>query len=80
MGLLVNERLFFPLESVRFTERAALEIITVDRVACREQQPESDHFIEMTGSQSGTDEDRHWRKASGHFCYRLSTKDKEVKK
>lgn len=61
-------------------ERAALEIITVDRVVCGEQQPESDHFIEMTGSQSGNEENRHWRKASGYFSYRLSTKDKEVKK
>ncbi len=61
-------------------ERAALEIITADRVVCGEQQPESDHFIEMIDSKSWTDEDRHWRKASGHFCYRLSAKDKDVKK
>lgn len=61
-------------------ERAALENITADRVVCGEQQPESDHFIEMIDSQSGNDEDRHWRKASGYFCYRLSAKDKEVKK
>ena len=54
-------------------ERQALELRTLDKVTCGEQQPESDHFIQMERSQGGDDNGRHWRLAEtgGHFGYTL---------
>ena len=59
-------------------ERQALAAITVDKVTCGEQQPESDHYIKMTDSWTGNNEDRHWRKAgkNGFFSYEMDTKGK----
>lgn len=58
--------------------RARLEAITADVVACGEQQPESDHFIEMANTTSGADNDRHWRVAAGGgwFAYTMRTGEK----
>lgn len=39
-------------------ERAALEIMTADRIVCGEQQPESDHFIERFSSDCDCGSDR----------------------
>lgn len=60
-------------------ERARLEAVTVDVVACGEQQPESDHFIEMQNTVSGSDNDRHWRvaNAGGWFAYSMSVGEKQ---
>ena len=57
---------------------AALDSITLDKVICGEQQPESDHFIMMEESFAGNDEDRHWRRANknGRFGYRLKAEDR----
>ena len=56
-------------------ERRNLESATVDKVICGEQQPESDHFVQLKGTQTGSDNDRHWRKAVDQdwFSYRLKT-------
>ncbi len=57
-------------------QRAALDAMTVDLVICGEQQPESDHFIIMSHSWTGTDDDNnHWRRANneGGFGYTLKT-------
>ena len=53
-----------------------LEAITLDMVTPGEQQPESDHFIESSNSNTGVTNDRHWRSAKGWFSYRLKDKDK----
>lgn len=53
-------------------EKAKLKLLTVDQVFPGEQQPESDHFIEMENSQTGLYKDRHWRTAKGWFSYQLT--------
>lgn len=55
--------------------RMALDAITADVVVCGEQQPESDHFIEMEKSWNGSDHDLHWRRANkeGWFSYIMHT-------
>lgn len=61
--------------------RLALEMITADKVTCGEQQPESDHFVEMERSRNGDHNGRHWRMAmpEGWFSYTLSTRGHEAK-
>lgn len=56
--------------------RIALELITADKVTCGEQQPESDHFSNVTESVNGDDNGRHWRMTgrNGWFSYILNTK------
>lgn len=54
-------------------KRLALDARTLDKVTCGEQQPESDHFIQMERSQTGDDEGVHWREAHGWFSYRLQS-------
>ena len=51
--------------------RIALDKITVDKVECGEQQPESDHFIKFEGSQTGYWNDYHYREARRWFSYNL---------
>lgn len=53
--------------------RAELNAITADVVVCGEQQPESDHFVEMVNTVSGNDQNRHWRAARESFSYQMST-------
>lgn len=57
----------------REKERMTLVSITADVVVCGEQQPESDHFINMESSSIGGEDNRHWREAKGYFSYQLST-------
>ena len=61
--------------------RLALEMITADKVTCGEQQPESDHFVEMDRSRNGDHNGRHWRIAmpGGWFSYAMNTRGHEVK-
>lgn len=61
-------------------ERRMLESATADKVICGEQQPESDHFVRMKGTQTGSDNDRHWRKAAGQdwFEYRMRTGGRKI--
>jgi Uncharacterized protein conserved in bacteria len=60
-------------------ERIALDAITLDKVICGEQQPESDHFIKSEGSRTGFTEDIHWREAGGWFGYQLKNPDKQAR-
>jgi DUF1680 family protein len=48
-----------------------LNRITLDRVVCGEQQPESDHFIASENARTGVFEDIHWREARGWFSYKM---------
>ena len=52
---------------------ARLDAMTLDKVICGEQQPESDHFIVMENSVTGSDNDLHWRAANagGQFAYTM---------
>lgn len=52
-------------------ERAALEAVTLDKVTCGEQQPESDHFITTGESTTGKEGDRRWRMAKDWFGYKF---------
>lgn len=56
-------------------ERIALENRTLDFVQPGQQQPESDHFMQSSNSNSGTHMNEFWRDASngGYFSYQLST-------
>lgn len=60
-------------------ERIQLDAITIDKVICGEQQPESDHFIKFEDSKTGFLEDLHWREAKGWFSYQLKNNDKNAK-
>ncbi|RKD91640.1 glycoside hydrolase family 127 protein [Mangrovibacterium diazotrophicum] len=61
-------------------EKKALEDATVDLVFPGEQQPESDHFIESENTNSGVNQDKHWRDATGWFSYLLTDKDGDAGK
>lgn len=61
-------------------ERIALDAITVDKVVCGEQQPESDHFIKMERSNMGDDEGVHWRETRSWFSYHMKTNGKKISK
>lgn len=60
-------------------ERIRLDGITVDEIACGQQQPESDHFVQFDNSSTGYTEGVYWREASGWFSYQLRNKSKNAK-
>lgn len=60
-------------------ERLRLESITIDKVVCGEQQPESDHAIQFNDSRTGTELDMHWREAKGWFSYELKNENKKAR-
>lgn len=68
-------------ESIRketeLRERRATELAnrTADLIFPGEQQPESDHGIRYDQSETGTDKDRHFRRAKGWFSYNLKVKE-----
>ena len=68
------------LDSIAADEHAkvALENRTIDFVAPGEQQPEADHGMKSSNSNSGNQLDEFWRDASngGYFSYTLATKGK----
>jgi len=55
----------------------ALENKTVDQVAPGEQQPESDHNFKGQNTNSGINQNHHWRDATGWFSYDFKDKNKE---
>lgn len=57
-------------------ERLKLDMSTIDMVSCGEQQPESDHFIRMSGSIMGNDNGIFWRDTNDWFSYKMRTKGK----
>ncbi len=67
------------VELAREAEAASrLADSTVDYVAAGEQQPESDHFMESEASNSGVNQDRHWRDARGWFSYKMLDRKQEA--
>lgn len=56
-------------------ERLALDTRTVDFVAPGEQQPEADHAMQKSNSNSGNNLDEFWRDArdDGYFSYSMAT-------
>ena len=56
-------------------ERKAMELAnqTADIIFPGEQQPESDHGIRYEQAETGTNRDRHFRRAKGWFGYTLKT-------
>ena len=59
-------------------ERMKLDKATADVVACGEQQPESDHFVEMENSVIGSEQGVPWREARGWFSYKMKSNGKLV--
>ncbi|MHA4812054.1 beta-L-arabinofuranosidase domain-containing protein [Flavitalea flava] len=59
-------------------EKQKLAASTIDVVFSGEQQPESDHFMESEKSNTGVNNDRHWRDAIGWFSYRMTDKEKQA--
>ena len=47
-------------------------------MACGEQQPESDHFIEMENSVIGSEQGTPWRETKGWFSYKMKSNGKPV--
>jgi DUF1680 family protein len=56
-------------------ESLQLNNITIDRVTCGQQQPESDHFIQFESSTTGFIDDIHWREARRFFSYELKNSE-----
>lgn len=66
------------LDSLALVEEQMLDLErrTVDRVQPGQQQPEADHFMESSNSNTGVHMDEFWRDArnGGYFSYELRTK------
>ena len=60
-------------------EKIRLNAVTIDRVTCGEQQPESDHFIASERSDAGAIEATHWRDAQAWFSYRMRNNNKNAR-
>lgn len=74
-----NEEQFKAIQKEMATaERKATELAnqTVDLIFPGEQQPESDHGIQYEQAETGTNKDRHFRRAKGWFSYNLKVKEK----
>lgn len=65
--------------AAREAERLALDARTIDSVAPGEQQPEADHFFKGEGTESGINDGRRWRHATGWFSYELNDPGREAK-
>lgn len=64
-------------EEMATAERKATELAnqTIDLIFPGEQQPESDHGIQYEQAETGTNTDRHFRRAKGWFGYQLKVKE-----
>ncbi len=73
-----NEEQFKIIQKEMATaERKATELAnqTVALIFPGEQQPESDHGIQYEQAETGTNKDRHFRRAKGWFSYNLKVKE-----
>lgn len=73
-----NEEQFKAIQKeIATAERKATELAnqTVDLIFPGEQQPESDHGIQYEQAETGTNKDRHFRRAKGWFSYNLKVKE-----
>lgn len=59
--------------------RLALDAITIDQVAPGEQQPESDHFFNAEGADTGIYMGMRWRHTSHWMSYELNDKQHQAK-
>lgn len=59
-------------------ERVMLETLTVDKVICGEQQPESDHYIRMKSSTVGSENGVHWRETKDSFTYQMKNSGRKI--
>ncbi|MFC6102167.1 glycoside hydrolase family 127 protein [Olivibacter domesticus] len=57
----------------------AMERITLDKVICGEQQPESDHTFQSEDSWTGYDNGLHWRQTKSWFSYQFINKSRQAK-
>lgn len=64
-------------EEMAISEQKATELAnqTIDLIFPGEQQPESDHGIQYEKAETGTNKDRHFRRAKGWFSYNLKAKE-----
>lgn len=64
-------------EEMAIAEQKATELAnqTIDLIFPGEQQPESDHGILYEQAETGTNKDRHFRRAKGWFSYQLKVKE-----
>lgn len=64
-------------EEMAMAEKKATELAnqTIDLIFPGEQQPESDHGILYEQAETGTNKDRHFRRAKGWFSYHLKVKE-----
>ena len=60
------------------SKRVRLQIIAADILACGEQQPEIDHFIQMENSVIGSEQGTPWRETKGWFSYKMKSNGKPV--
>jgi len=65
--------------ATREKEALALEAITVDHIVPGQQQPEAEHNLKFSNSESGVFRDRHWRHAAGWFSYDMDDPRNEAK-
>lgn len=74
-----EEELVALQEKTEREERESLRLagMTIDRVVCGEQQPESDHFFKEENTRAGSMEDVRWREAKGWFSYTVKTDPEE---
>ena len=63
-------------KEMAMAEQKATELAnqTIDLIFPGEQQPESDQSIQYEQAETGTDNDRHFRRAKGWFSYHLKVK------
>lgn len=59
-------------------ESIRLDALTVDRVSCGQQQPESDHAIQFDSAVTGVYEGVQWREARGWFSYQLTNPNRQA--
>ncbi|MGE5798641.1 MAG: beta-L-arabinofuranosidase domain-containing protein, partial [Ignavibacteria bacterium] len=75
---LSNTQYKFYLDSIEIAEKDKLELEnrTLDFIAPGQQQPETDHVMQNSGSNTGTNLDEFYRAANngGYFSYELATK------
>lgn len=63
-------------DSIAAAEKRAakFEAITIDKVICGEQQPESDHSIRFSSSSTGIMAGQHWRNTRGRISYSIANR------
>ncbi|WP_276380913.1 glycoside hydrolase family 127 protein [Flavobacterium sp. H4147] len=58
-------------------EAMALEVKTIDKINCGEQQPEVDHLYKGEKSNSGYEDGKFWRNTRSYISYQMLNKNKK---